>query len=245
VKTLTLDLETSPNVAHVWGLWNQNVGLPQLRESGQVISFAAKWLGSKKVEFYSDFHDGHEEMVKQAWRLVDEADAIVTFNGKSFDMKWLNREFIEAGLNPPSAWRDIDLLLVARKQFRFPSNKLQYVSTKLGLDGKVQHSGHDLWVRCLAGDEKAWATMRRYNRQDVVLTEELYVRLLPWITNHPNAALYVDADEPICPRCESTHLQKRGYATTQVGKYRRFQCTDCGGWAQEGRRVQGATIKAV
>ena len=43
MKTLTLDIETAPQVAHVWGLWQQNVGLPQLLESGYVMCFAAKW----------------------------------------------------------------------------------------------------------------------------------------------------------------------------------------------------------
>ena len=60
LKLLTLDLETSPNIGHIWSLWKQNVSLNQLVQSGSVISFAAKWHDSKKVLFYSDFHDGHD-----------------------------------------------------------------------------------------------------------------------------------------------------------------------------------------
>lgn len=239
MRILTLDLETSPNVAHVWGLWQQNVSLSQLMESTEVISFAAKWHGAKPVHFSSIHHDDKPTMLQRAHDLLDEADAVVGWNHKSFDMKHLRREFAEAGLLPPSPWKDIDLLDVVKKNFRFPSNKLQYVSKTLGLKGKVQHSGHDLWVRCMAGDEKAWAVMRRYNKQDVVLTEQLYDKLRPWISNHPNVALYTeDLEERSCPRGCSGIPQRRGFATTGLGKYPRFQCQECGGWFR-GKKAVG------
>jgi len=52
VKTLVIDIETAPNVGHVWGLWQQNIGLPQLLESGYVMCFAAKWVGQDRVMFH-------------------------------------------------------------------------------------------------------------------------------------------------------------------------------------------------
>lgn len=243
MRILTLDLETSPNIAHVWGLWQQNVSLNQLMESTQVISWAGKWYGDKKVEFWSEFHHGKEAMLERAHAVLDEADAVVGFNHKSFDMKHLRREFAEQGWLPPSPWKDIDLLAVVKANFRFPSNKLQYVSTALGLKGKVQHSGHDLWVRCMAGEETAWATMRRYNKQDVVLTEQLYEKLLPWIHNHPSVALDNGVDG--CNRCGSTNLQRRGFDTTSLGKFQRYQCQDCGGWLRGGKREEFVDLRGV
>lgn len=243
MRIVTLDLETSPNVAHVWGLWQQNVSISQLRESTQVISFAAKTYGERAIEFRSTFHDGKDAMLERAHAILDGADAIVGFNHKSFDMKHLRREFAEAGMLPPSPWKDIDLLEVVKRNFRFPSNKLQYVSTALGLKGKVQHSGHDLWVRCMAGDEKAWAVMRRYNRGDVKLTEELYEVLLPWIHNHPSVALDHGVDG--CNRCGSQNLQKRGYDTTSLGKFQRLQCQDCGGWLRAGKRLDSVDLRGI
>lgn len=243
MKVLTLDLETSPNVAHVWGLWQQNVSLSQLRESTQVISFAAKWLGERRVMFHSDHHDGHEEMVTRAHELLDQADAIVHWNGASFDTPHLRREFLEAGLLPPSPFKEIDLMRVVKKNFRFPSNKLDYVSRTLGLSGKVSHTGHDLWIRCLAGDDKAWALMKKYNIGDVRLTEELYLKLLPWIHSHPSVAL--DAGVDGCNRCGSTNLQKRGFETTAIGKFQRYQCQSCGGWLRSGKRVDSVDLRGV
>ena len=173
MQILIVDIETRPNLAYVWGLWNQNIGLNQISETGQVISFAAKWHGSKNVIFKSDFHDGHEAMVQSAWELLDKADAVVHYNGKAFDIKHLNREFVVAHMPPPSPHVDIDLLSTVKKSFKFPSNKLQHVATQLELGSKVQHDGFDLWLACMNNEEKAWNIMRKYNKQDVVLTEQL------------------------------------------------------------------------
>ncbi|MCX8455345.1 ribonuclease H-like domain-containing protein [Paenarthrobacter ureafaciens] len=177
VRILTLDIENAPNLAHVWSLFNQNVSLAQLQEVATVISVAAKWYGDKEVLFYSDRHNGHAEMIQAVHALVSEADLIVGYNSAGFDMKHLNREFILAGLNPPAPYKNVDLLQTIRKQFKFASGKLDHVAQQLGLGKKTSHAGHELWVRCMAGDPKAWDTMRKYNKQDVVLTEKLYDRL--------------------------------------------------------------------
>lgn len=244
-KTLVLDIETSPARADVWKLWDNNVGLSQLREVSHVISFAAKWHGKKPIMFHSDFHDGHEAMIQRAHALMDEADIVVTYNGNSFDLKHLRREFLLAGMKPPSPTQSIDLLLVAKKEFRFLSNKLAHVTEQLGLTGKLSHSGHELWQKCMANDEKAWATMRRYNRQDVLTTDELYSKLKPWISNHPSVGLIDGKEDPSCPKCQGTDLQSRGWAFTQTSQYKRYQCQGCGGWVRGTRRERGTMVRGA
>ncbi|HEY8058754.1 MAG TPA: ribonuclease H-like domain-containing protein, partial [Acidimicrobiales bacterium] len=171
MKTLLLDIETSPNVAYTWGLFDQNVGLNQLVSTTEVICFAAKWQGQRKMHFFSDFHDGHEDMVLSAHALLDEADVVVHYNGTKFDIPHLNREFITALLPPPSPFKQIDLWRVVRQRFKFASTKLAHVAPALGLEGKTSHEGFDLWRKCMAGDEAAWRKMRTYNRRDVELLE--------------------------------------------------------------------------
>ena len=232
MKILVIDIETRPNLAHVWGLWDQRVGLNQIVEVGTVICFAAKWHKSSKVEFASDYHDGHDAMVKRAWTLLEDADAVVHYNGKAFDMKHLQREFLLAGLPPPSPWVDIDLLLTVRQQFKFASNKLDHIASELGIGTKMAHEGFDLWRKCMADDKAAWGRMKRYNVQDVRLTETLYDRLMPWIKSHPNRALY-DSRPDTCPKCGGSSLHARGTHKTKTRAYRRFQCQDCGSWCTE------------
>lgn len=240
MKTLYLDIETRAAVVSTWGLFNQNIGIGQVQIPTSMICFAAKWADRKTVEFYSDFHNGHDEMVKQAHRLLDEADVLVTWNGRSFDEKHLNREIMEAGLTPPSPYKSLDLMLSVRKKFRFLSNKLAWVSQRLELDGKLDTGGFALWDACLAGDAGAWAKMRRYNKRDVTLLQEIHDRIRPWIDSHPNVALY-DGVEGGCPNCGGVDLQSRGFARTRQGSYRRYQCGACGKWTRGTVRVDGAT----
>lgn len=236
-RILTLDLESSPNIAHVWGLFKQSVSLNQLMESTRVISFAAKWYGKKEVLFYSEHHDGHEEMIRIAWTLIDQADVVVHFNGKTFDMPHLRREFLKLGLTPPSPVQEIDLLTVAKGRFRFTSNKLDYVSQYVGLEGKVSHQGHTLWVKCMAGDDKAWSEMRKYNKYDVVLTEQLYDILRPWITGHPHMGLF-SGELHSCQRCGGSELTKQGFAYTLLGKFQQYRCAGCGSWSRGKTNLQ-------
>jgi uncharacterized protein YprB with RNaseH-like and TPR domain len=229
VKVLFLDLETTPMTAHTWGLWDQNISINQILDHTEVMCFGAKWKGKDKVIFKSSHHHGKKEMLQEIHKLIDEADAVVGWNSAAFDMKHLNREFLEAGMFPPSPTRDIDLMRAVKAKFKFPSNKLDYVAQKLGVGAKVKHSGFDLWIKCMAGNNKAWKEMKEYQIQDVELLVELYDKLLPWIPAHPNTALYDDV-EGGCTSCSSLKLERRGFAISSTGKYQRYQCKDCGSW---------------
>ena len=240
MKILFFDLETSPITAHTWGLWQQNISLAQIIESTEVICFGARWYGQKKVIFKSVHHDGKAEMLKALHELMNEADVLVGWNSKQFDHKHVNREFVENGFLPPAPTKDLDLMTVVKSRFRFPSNKLDYVAQKLGVGAKVQHTGFDLWIRCMAGDNKAWTTMRKYQIQDVDLLVDLYEILKPWMgTQHPNTAAYDNKPEG-CIVCGSAELTIRGRAYSSTGSYARYQCKTCGKW-QRGRSSDTTT----
>jgi DNA polymerase elongation subunit (family B) len=244
MKILCLDIETRPSLGYIWQLWDQNISLSQLVEVGEVICFAAKWLDGKKIFFKSVYHHGKEDMVQTAWDLMNEADAIIHYNGKSFDIKHLNREFLLAGLKPPSPHKDIDLLTTARSRFKFLSNKLDHVAEQLGLGGKIKHSGFDLWIGCMNNDKASWAAMKEYNIQDILLTEKLYYALLPWIKSHPHVPIHNGTEEG-CENCGSLNLQRRGYYYTPTSRYQRVVCKDCGTWGRIGCRDLAGTVKSV
>lgn len=229
MKILLLDIESAPNLVHVWGLWQQNVGLPQIIDSGYVMCWAAKWLGKKEIMFSSIHQESPEDMLSKIHYLLNEADAVIHYNGTKFDIPTLNKEFVLYGMPPPAPYHQIDLLKTARQQFRFPSNKLDYIAQALGLGKKKEHIGHELWIRCMNNDKKAWKEMEAYNKQDVVLLEKVYERIKPWIKSHINYSLYTD-DSLVCPQCGSKHYVRQGYRTTSGGKYPRYQCTSCFTW---------------
>ena len=228
MKKLYLDIETAPNIVYTWGLFNQNVSIDKIIQSGHTLCWAAKWDDQEDVFFSSVFDDGEDVMVNQIWQLLNEADAVVHYNGRRFDMPILNKEFIKHGLEPPVPYQQIDLLETARSRFKFTSNKLDYVSQFLGLESKLQHKGMSLWTGCMDGDPEAWAIMREYNIQDVRLLPKLYHTLLPWINNHPNVSLYKDDEEIRCTNCGSVHIKKNGIEHLKTQSYQRYKCTECG-----------------
>ena len=183
---------------------------------------------------------GNKNYLQAIWDMIDEADAVIHYNGKKFDMKHLNREFVEAGMAPPHQPKDIDLLTTVRSRFAFPSNKLDYVAGKLLGEYKVQHAGMELWTQCIANNRDAWKVMKEYNIQDVELTEKLYEKLRGWIKNHPNHGLFVaDQTDPVCRNCGSRHVVSKGpeYDYTNVFSYQRYKCVDCGANLRGRKRI--------
>lgn len=232
MKLLHLDIETAPHKVFAWGLYDQNVAINQIVEPGYTLCWAAKWHGKRGVLFDAIWKSGHEGQIRHIHELLAEADAVCHWNGQKFDIPTLNHEFVSLDIPPPATYKQIDLMLTARKQFKFASNKLDYIAQQLGMGSKIEHKGMDLWRDCMDGDPKAHRIMERYNKQDVRLLEPLYNRLLPWVTNHPNMALYESEERPCCPKCGSADLQSRGTEKTATNAYRRFQCQACGSWSR-------------
>lgn len=234
MRILLLDIENSPNLAHCWGLWQQNISLAQLQQSAYVMCYAAKWLGEEFVYYDSVNISSRRNMMKGIHALLDQADAVVHYNGKRHDIPLLNKEFLELGMKPPSPYKQIDLLETSKRIFKFPSNKLEYVCRALKIGKKVEHIGHELWTRCMAKDQEAWKLMEEYNIHDVVLLEEVYNKMLPWIKSHTNHSLY-NQDSYCCPNCGSHKVQKRGFHKTLHSVFQRFQCKDCGSWSKDNK----------
>lgn len=239
-KILVLDIETFYMSLIGWGLFDQNFGLNQIDHDWSIASWAAKWLGEKQV-FYQDVRAQRnkrddKKILKGIWKLLDAADIILTQNGKKFDAKKLNARFIMNGMSPPSPYRHIDTLQLAKKHFGFTSNKLEYMTDKLCTKyKKLKHKnypGIELWKACLAGNQKAWAEMQRYNTHDILGLEELYLKMEPWGTG---IDMRVFNPRPImaCPTCTSESVQSRGYYFTNTGKFRKLQCNDCKAWFTE------------
>lgn len=239
-KILTVDIETSPAEVYVWDIFKPTIGVNQIIKPTRVICFAAKWLHEPKVNFHAEWLTSQSDMVEAAHRYFDEADVVVTYNGNNFDIPHLNREFDQWDLKEPAPYHSVDLYRVVKRNERFLSHKLVYVSKQLGLSGKMDSGGFQTWIDLASEDERtrkrAQLLMARYNKQDVRTTEELYLRVLPKI-HLPSRALWVDGAEENCPRpgCGSSNVQRRGFKTTLTRKYRRYQCQDCGGWFSETR----------
>lgn len=238
-RIVTFDIETSPILAYVWSTWKQNISNNQIVSDWRILSISWKWLGEQKVNYVDTFAGGQvlddSSLLRKAWEILDEADIVVGQNSKDFDIRKLNARFIESGYAPPRPYKQVDTKVEAAKVARFTSNKLEWLAPIVAGVEKDKHKnfpGFELWTECLSGNPKAWAEMRKYNVKDVRATEELYVKLRPWIVGHPNVSTELDDGHAHCPKCGSDDLEKRGKVTTQAGMYTQYRCRHCGGWSR-------------
>lgn len=237
VKVLLLDIETAPMLGYVWGLFDQNIGLNQMFSDWHLLSWSAKWLGSPESEvFYMDQRsekniENDKKIVAQIWKLMDEADVIIGQNSRRFDIKKLNARFIHHGFPPPSSFRQIDTLEIAKRYFGFSSNKLEYMTTKFCKkhvkSGHKKFPGFELWKGCLDGNLEAWNEMAEYNKIDVLALEELYVDHLQKWDRTINFNSFHDEEQYYCS-CGSTDFRKSGFVHSNLGRYERFTCKVCG-----------------
>jgi len=254
-KILTLDIETLPAIVETFGLFPNYIPIDNVITPGRVLCFAAKWYGERSTMFHAAWDDNdakaYEKMAGAAWDLFDQADIIVGWNSTRFDIQHLNAVFGRLELGPPSPFRSLDLMQVAKRNFKSGemSMKLDWFSRQWLGDTKLKHSGMKLWQDIRRGEKaeklKARKTMERYNIKDVKLTEQLFDRFLPW--TGINFALYDEADDgaETCIKCSSDNLHKRGFFYTTISKYQRFRCLDCGAWSRGRKMIYTTELRPV
>jgi hypothetical protein len=235
-KILIFDIETSPLKAYVWQtqVWNSNVSEGQVLSEWFMLCWSAKWLFDDKI--MSDRLTGREarneddnRIVKNLWNLLNEADIVVAHNGDRFDVPNMNTRFIVNHLPPTRPYQTIDTVSIARRQFGFTHNNLNALARVFGFKVKLE-TNFELWKRCVDGEDSALQRMEQYNRHDVALLEEIYMKIRPWIHSHPNIGLYTESTEPVCSNCGSNVLKKTDkFYFTMTGKYELYTC-ECGAY---------------
>lgn len=247
VRILVIDIESSPIEAYVWGLWDQNIGVDFIKTEWTILSYAAKWLGDSKVLYADTGGRGADKvrddkpLMSDIWKLLHEADIVVAQNGKKFDTRKINARLAMHGILPPSPYKVVDTMIESKKHFAFTSQKLAWTSKYLTNSPKSEHKkfpGFELWTACLADNPDAWAEMKRYNKQDVVSTEKVYLAIRPWIKTHPNLATSAGK----CTNCATGKVLAIGRHTQPSGiVYARLWCESCGHWSRGKQMLQPLT----
>ncbi len=232
-KLLLCDVETRPHKGYFWKMFDENISLDQLEEPSQIICFAAQWHGEKKVTFGAVWNGGRRKMLVKLRAMLEEADAVITFNGDHFDLPRINGELVEHRLPPLPPLTSIDLYKTVKK-LGLASGKLAYVAPILKIGAKIKHEGFPLWKAVMKGDRAARGRMKRYNIEDTRLLGGLYDVLAPYMTRHPRIR---DGVKGECLHCGSKHLQSRGKRYTVAFKIERLQCQECGKWT-DGKRTK-------
>lgn len=234
-KILIYDIETAHNLLAAFDLKTEYTPHTNILRERYIICAAWMWYGEKEVHTVSvlddpsrfkkdQFDDYH--VVKTLYEVMAEADAIVAHNGDKFDRKYIETRGLIHGLKALPPVTQIDTYKVAKQRFLFNSNRLDYLGKILGLGGK-KSTPAGLWLDVLKGDKKAIEKMVDYNKRDVTLLRDVFIKLKPYMPNYLNRELFGKTG---CPRCGSSKTQSRGYHRAISRVYRRFQCQSCGGW---------------
>jgi len=246
-KILIFDIETMFMEVSVWGLYKQYIPNDNIIKDWNMLSWAAKWLFDDEI--MSDILTPKEavarddsRILKSMWKLLEESDCVIAHNGDKFDIRKLNARFIQQGLIPPLPYQSIDTLKVAKRYFAFSAYSLNFLCKMFGLSPKI-HTGYELWKNCCKGDEKALKKMKQYNIGDILSLEELYLKLRPWIKNHPNVGTYINSEKPVCPNCGSSDLDWKGHYHTPAGRFETFRCEACGAIGRSRRSEFGREQK--
>lgn len=236
MEILYIDLETTPILGYVWRAYEDN--LLEVEKDFGLLCFGYAW-NDKPISIVSIRENTERQMVKKLWDLFNEADVIVAQNGDRFDIKVSNALFLRHKLNPPSPYKTVDTLKLAKRYFRFSKNNLDYLAESIFGERKLP-TDKSLWFACMDGDIKALKRMEQYCANDVVLLRKLYLRLRSWHTGNPNQNLYQGSTHK-CPACGGD-TQKRGQMYTRVGKYQRHQCKSCGAWSKGAKIISDKVI---
>ena len=234
MRILKIDIEAAPAKAYIWDLKTRYVPLQHVAEDGYVLCFAFQWMDEDDIYLSTRWDHGEEGMIQQAWELLDEADAVIHYNGNNYDVPRLNTEFLRYRMGPPSPAHHIDLYRTVQQNFRVLSRSMNHMLHILDMESKIEHKGMELWTNCMAGVKEDQKLMEEYNVQDVNVLGDLYMELRPWIKQHPNTALWMPTgSKKLCPICGSSNLKTKSYKRTKVLTYRQYHCQDCGSYPRE------------
>lgn len=232
-RVLLFDVESTPSIVATFKRWKVNIGPDSvLQEGGYLLSICYKFLGDKNVTKLvltpKEAREGDDSrIVAELYEVFEKADVVVGHNAASFDVPLFKTRLLDNRMPPPKTVKVIDTLKIA-KSLKFNSNKLDSLGHYLEVGRKIPTEGMKLWLDCMKGDKNALKKMLDYNEQDVILLEDVYLKIRAFDPNPVNAGQYYNDGKIHCPVCGSTdltHTDNKVY--TQVSEFEEVVCNDC------------------
>ncbi len=236
-KILIVDVESLPMLTATFTLYPERIGHDNIIQDWSMVCFAWKELGKSRISAVSVLDDpkrfkknsGDDYFVIKSLRdLLEDVDVLIGHNFAGFDIKILTSRIIYHGLPPLPKIHVVDTLKEVRKVAKFSSNRLDYLGKHLLGEGKLETS-KGLWLRALKGDRKAIQDMVTYNKGDIKVTEDVYLKLRPYMKSHVHIGALEGWDKnETCNKCGSDNMigSKIRYTLAGVKKNQK-QCGDC------------------
>lgn len=212
---------------------------------GHILCAVGKWLNSPDVYTWNIYDvDGYSDppmhktmrndgpMVEELVEKCAEADAVCAYYGgyNKFDVPYLNTRAMAHGLKPCPPVTVIDPYTTAKSCLRLARNNMDSVGKLLGCKMEKYHLPWDDWIKARYHAPKSMEKLLQYCINDVLVLEEIYLKLRPLIRNHPT--MYIDTADgkevKTCKVCGSSDTIKYGKRMTKCFMVHRRQCKSCG-----------------
>lgn len=184
---LYFDLEISKSLYFNYGARVPSgfMNTDDLYRERYIICWSASYVGSNTI--WSDCVTTKEarnwddkRILGRLQELMDSADILAGHNVDKFDVKHANTRFLLNKIEPVVHKKTLDTLKIARGKFAFESNKLDFISQRLGLRPKDDIRNSD-WIKIVTtGDEATLKKVNRYCKGDVRSGKGVLERLMKY-----------------------------------------------------------------
>src|SRR5699024_59473 len=123
-----------------------------------------------------------KKLIIEFLKVYNEADMVIGINNNRFDNKYINSRAAKYGLDVNLHVKSLDVQKECRRLFRLPSYSMKYLGRYFEIPvQKMKVHLEDIWEDLIYGtkkeSKKAMKLLIKYNIQDILTTEQLYLRL--------------------------------------------------------------------
>lgn len=229
VKRLIWDIETSPNIGLFWQPgYKVSLSYDNIIQERAIICICYKWEGDRKIHSMEWRRGNDKKLCSDFLKVALQADELIAHNGDRYDIPFFNGRCVHHGIDPAPIWKTVDTLAIARKRFRFNSNRLDYLGEFLCGDGKIK-TEFGLWKDILLDNcPKSMAKMVKYCKQDVALLEKVWKKLSAYHAPKTHVGVANGLEKWTCAHCGSENVIKSKTRYTAAGTVQhQMNCKEC------------------
>lgn len=173
-----------------------------------------------------------KKLVERFAKVYNHCDYSVGHYSSRFDLPMIRTKLLKFGLPPLPPKPHIDTWWIARRELKLHSNRLAVLQDFLGVSNSKTPLKPDDWIQAAHGSKAALDYIVEHCRCDVLVLEEVFMKLRPLAKEEPNRNLFVPSAADACPSCGSAHLTRQGFKVAKSRRYQQYQCQTCGKWTR-------------
>lgn len=156
---------------------------------GHILCAAVKVSGIKqpyiaRIDEFADFKDRmwyDKTICQDIAEALAGLDMVVTQYGSRYDIPFVNSRLLYHKLPPLAPLMHCDIWRIARTHLALSSNRLETMSLFLHTKANKDHLDWETWERAAYGDKVSLDAIVDHCRRDVLVLEEIFEALKPFI----------------------------------------------------------------